>query len=131
MLTSTPTAASETTSEDPPYERKGSGTPVTGSRPVTAPRFTSVCRPNQATIPDASRRPKTSVVRVAITIPAYRSVANASSTTISPISPSSSPRIEKMKSVCALGTYSHFCREAPRPTPVKPPDPSAIRDWIS
>ena len=34
-----------------------------------------------------------------------------------------------MKSVCALGTYIHFCRLAPSPTPTQCPDPNAMSDW--
>jgi hypothetical protein len=125
MFINTPTAASETTSEDPPYERNGRGTPVMGSRPVTAPRLISVCRPNHDTIPAASNRPNTSFALAAIRTPAKISAPNATRTTSSPNRPSSSPRIEKMKSVCAFGTYCHFWREAPSPTPIQPPEPSA------
>ena len=41
--------------------------------------------------------------RTAIRIPAYSSTANIASTTIAPISPSSSPMIAKMKSLWAFG----------------------------
>src|SRR5581483_11913673 len=34
---STPTAPIAITSDEPPYDTNGSGTPVTGSRPMTAP----------------------------------------------------------------------------------------------
>ena len=44
------------------------------------------------------------------------------------MSPSSSPMMAKMKSVCAFGRKFHFARPAPRPTPVKPPLPSAMSD---
>jgi hypothetical protein len=40
MLESTPIAASVTIRAEPPKETSGSGTPVMGSKPVTAPRFT-------------------------------------------------------------------------------------------
>ena len=36
-----------------------------------------------------------------------------------------------MKSVWAFGMYIHFWRLVPSPTPNHPPDPSAMRDWIS
>ena len=75
---------------------------------MTAPRLMSVCRPNHDTMPAASSRPNTSFVFAAILMPAKISPPNATSTTISPSRPSSSPRIEKMKSVWAFGTYSHF-----------------------
>jgi hypothetical protein len=41
MLRRTPMAASETTSDVPPKETRGSGTPVMGSDEVTAPMLTS------------------------------------------------------------------------------------------
>src|SRR5205085_10575093 len=57
MFTRMPTAASVTTRDEPPKDTNGSGTPVTGSSPVTAPRFTRVCRPSHPTTPEASSRP--------------------------------------------------------------------------
>ncbi len=54
-------------------------------------------------IPAARSRPKVSGARAAIRMPAYRSVAKMSSVRMAPISPSSSPMIAKMKSLCALG----------------------------
>src|SRR5204863_7117244 len=38
-LSSTPTANSRITSDEPPNDTKGSGTPVTGRMPITAPMF--------------------------------------------------------------------------------------------
>ena len=37
----------------------------------------------------------------------------------------------KMKSVWALGTYDHFWRLAPNPTPSSPPEPRASRPWMN
>ncbi len=42
------------------------------------------------------------------------------------MSPSSSPMIEKMKSLSAWGTQLHFCRLLPSPSPNQPPEPIAI-----
>jgi hypothetical protein len=39
MLRSTPTARSDTTRLDPPYDTKGSGIPVSGASPSTAARL--------------------------------------------------------------------------------------------
>ena len=50
-----------------------------------------------------------------------RARRTAPSTASVPISPSSSPMIAKMKSVCASGRPPHFSRLAPRPTPHQPP----------
>ena len=48
--------ASVTTSAVPPNETSGSGTPVIGSRPVTAPMLTIACRPIQPMTPAARSR---------------------------------------------------------------------------
>src|SRR5712692_3235276 len=50
---STPTAPNETTSDEPPKEMNGSGTPVMGSTPVAPPRLMSVWIANHPTIPAA------------------------------------------------------------------------------
>ena len=70
MDASTPTAPSVTISAVPPNETNGSGTPVIGSRPVTAPRFTMACRPIHDVMPAASSRPNVSGARTAIRMPA-------------------------------------------------------------
>src|SRR5205085_2053854 len=69
MFTRMPIAASETTSEEPPNDISGSGTPVTGRRPVTAPRFTTTWSPSHDTIPPARRRPNVSGALAAIRMP--------------------------------------------------------------
>ena len=45
--------------------------------------------------------------------------------------PSSSPMIEKMKSVCGSGRKKSFCRPLPMPSPRSPPVPSAISDCMA
>ncbi len=47
-----------------------------------------------------------------------------------PIRPSSSPTMERMKSVCASGRKNSFCRPSPRPRPVTPPEPTLISDSV-
>ena len=58
-----------TTRDVPPNDRKGSGTPVTGSMPVTAPMLTSACPTTQAVIPVAIRVPNRSGARRAARMP--------------------------------------------------------------
>ena len=70
MESKTPTAPSETINDDPPNETNGSGTPVIGSSPVTAPRFTSAWMASQAVMPPARRRPNASGALRAMRIPA-------------------------------------------------------------
>src|SRR6516162_7844038 len=65
-----PTAPMVMTSEDPPKETKGSGTPVTGSRPTTAPILITAWLTIQAVMPAASSAPKRSGARQAARTPA-------------------------------------------------------------
>src|SRR5207247_792691 len=77
---STPTAPIDTTSEDPPNETKGRGTPVIGMIPVTAPRFTTACRPSHPVIPPARSLPKLSGALSAIRMPAHSRIPNSART---------------------------------------------------
>ena len=58
MLTRMPIAMSEMTSDEPPNETRGRGTPVIGSEAVTAPMLTRACTPIQIVIPDATQHPE-------------------------------------------------------------------------
>ncbi len=60
MLMRIPTAAMVMTREEPPYETNGSGMPVTGSTPTTAPTLITAWLVIQTVIPTASRLPKRS-----------------------------------------------------------------------
>ena len=44
-----------TTSDEPPEETNGSGTPVIGRRPMTAPMLTNAWTTNQAVMPDGQQ----------------------------------------------------------------------------
>ena len=68
-LTRMPAAAIVMTSDDPPKEMNGSGIPVTGSTPTTAPTLMRVSAPTQATSPRASSAPKRSGDCVAARMP--------------------------------------------------------------
>ena len=46
------------------------------------------------------------------------------------MSPSSSPTMERMKSVWASGRKNSFCRPSPSPSPVTPPEPTLISDSV-
>src|SRR2546430_2304852 len=54
MFSKIPAAPIVITSEDPPNETKGSGTPVTGSTPITAPMLIRACPTTHAVMPAAS-----------------------------------------------------------------------------
>ena len=70
MFARTPIAASVTISAEPPNDTSGSGTPVIGRSPVTAPRFTIACSPIHVVIPAARSRPNVSGACSAIRMPA-------------------------------------------------------------
>jgi hypothetical protein len=69
---SMPSATIVTISDDRPDDTSGSGTPVMGSSPSTAPMLTSAWVTIQAVAPAAASRTKVSRAR-----PAIRSPANA------------------------------------------------------
>ena len=48
-------------------------------------------------------------------------IANKTKTATHPINPSSSPKIEKIKSLCGSGIYRNFCLLSPSPAPNNPP----------
>ena len=81
MLRSTPTAASSTSSDEPPYETNGSGIPVSGAIPSTAARLTAACPQTSVVTPAASRLPNGSRQRSATRKPAQAKTANAAITT--------------------------------------------------
>src|SRR5579875_2758219 len=63
MLSKTPTAASEVTSEEPPKLTKGKGTPVKGMAAATEPMLIAACAISHVVIPQASSAPKVSGAR--------------------------------------------------------------------
>ncbi len=98
-----PTEASRTRRLEPPYETNGSGIPVSGATPSTAARFTAAWPQTSDVSPAASRFPKGSRQRSATQKPAYAKAPKAAITAVVPISPSSSPMIAKIMSVCGSG----------------------------
>ena len=126
-----PSANMVGSSAEPPYDTSGSGTPMTGSRPSTAPMLTSAWPMIQAVTPAVAIRTKGSSLRTASRKQAQASTANSASTASVPTRPSSSPMIAKMKSVCASGSQPHFSRLAPRPTPHQPPSARAYLPCIA
>ena len=74
----------------------GSGTPRTGNRRSTTPMFSSACPTIQIVMPPETIRTNGSfVLRMMWKAPIVNSM-NSPSTTQHPMSPSSSPTIEKM-----------------------------------
>jgi hypothetical protein len=77
--------------------------PVSGAIPSTAARLTAACPQTRDVIPAATSFPKGSRQRSAIVNPANAKAAKAAITAVVPISPSSSPMIARIMSVCASG----------------------------
>ena len=106
----------------------GRVTPVSGTTRSTPPTMMNAWTPRMVVSPAASSFSKSFVVRRAVRMPAPTSSTNAASTAVAPISPSSSPMEEKMKSLCDAGT---ICGEpSPSPVPVMPPFASPKRAWM-
>ncbi len=74
-----------------------------------------------AVIPTATRLPNISGARIAMRTPLHIKIANNINTMVHPINPTSSPNIEKIKSLCGSGMYKNFCLLSPNPTPNSPP----------
>ena len=87
----------------------------------------SVCAISQPVTAAEASRTKPSAAPSAIRSPAYPITTNRASTASAPTRPSSSPMMAKMKSVCASGSWPHFSRLAPTPTPNQPPEESALK----
>src|ERR1019366_7062561 len=103
-----PAATMVMTRDDPPYEMKGNGMPVTGRTPTTAPTLIKVSLASQATRPTANTPPNRWGERVAARMPNQTKAPKSTRTRPAPMKPSSSPMTEKMKSVCALGRNPHW-----------------------
>ncbi len=77
--------------------------------------------PTSAVIPIATKLPNMSGARMAIKMPRQIKMANKINTMLHPIKPNSSPKMEKIKSLCGSGIYKNFCLLSPKPAPNNPP----------
>ena len=64
-----PTAANDTSSDDPPADTNGRVMPVIGNRTTTTPMLMKACSDSQAVIPVASKAPNVSGADSAIRMP--------------------------------------------------------------
>ena len=85
------------------------------------------CIATKAVIPTAIKLPNISGAFIAIKTPLHIKIANKINTIAQPIKPTSSPNIEKIKSLCGSGIYKNFCLLSPKPAPNKPPEPIAYK----
>jgi hypothetical protein len=87
----------------PPYETSGSGIPVSGAIPTTAARFSAAWPQTRTVSPAARYFANGSRQASAIRVPAYAKTTYARTSSAIPNSPSSSPTIAPIMSVCASG----------------------------
>jgi len=120
-----PMAARVLTSAVPPDEKKGRGTPRTGSKPRTTAILTAASPMIHAVTAAVAIRANRSVVVPIILSNTTARTAKRNSTRTVPMRPSSLPMTAKMKSVSAAGSQPHLDFEFPRPTPKTPPEASA------
>ena len=125
-----PTIKSDATTDDPPDEMNGRGLPVVGNNPVAQAIFKNAWPTSMQVRPPAIIVPKSSLARLAISKPHTSTATKSAMTNSAPTRPSSSPIIEKMKSVSASGKYKNFSRELPKPTPRMPPSENAKNERI-
>ncbi len=92
----TPAATSTDSSDVPPCDMNGRGTPSTGKTRSTTPMLMSAWPTIQTVMPPAAMRTNgSSVLRITWNAPTANS-ANSVSTTAQPMRPSSSPTMAKM-----------------------------------
>lgn len=103
MLSNIPILNIDTSKLDPPYDKKGSVTPVTGISPTTTIKFRIVWKANEKIIPKDRYLAKLSSCLIEILIPLYIMVIKNININNIPIKPNSSLIMEKIKSVCGSG----------------------------
>ena len=103
MLRIIPIDARLTKREDPPYDKNGRVTPVTGINPTTTDKFIIVWNINWKVIPKDKYFENKSVVFKDIFILLDNNIKNKLTTITEPITPNSSEIIENIKSVWGSG----------------------------
>ena len=103
MLRSTPTPASSTSSDEPPYETKGSGIPVSGAMPEDGREVDCGLAADERRDPGREPLAKGSRHSSATRKPTQAKTAKPPIRSAEPISPSSSPTTAKIMSVWASG----------------------------
>lgn len=127
----TPIALIKTIKDVLPALINGSGNPVGGILPVTTAMFINTCTAITVATPVTKRAPNLSFALRAILIKQTINNTKTKMIPIAPTKPSSSPIIEKIKSLSQNGKNKYFCLELKSPTPNQPPEPREYKDWIS
>ena len=132
MFTRMPAATMVMTSEDPPKEMNGSGIPVTGSSPITAPTLMKVSAAIQATSPTPSRVPKRSGARAAARRPNQHSATSRAEHRHR--ADDAELLADHREDEVGVGVGQRpplDSRPLPRPSPTRCPEPSPISDWVT
>ena len=99
MFRRSPPAIQQVTSEEPPYDTKGSAMPLVGTRASTTLTLMAACTTSIAVAPAARNAEAGSGARRAARNPRHATIPNPRTTPNAPRKPSSSPTMAKMKSV--------------------------------
>jgi hypothetical protein len=126
MLSKSPTAASDTSTDDPPYEMNGSGMPFAGSSETTTLILNRACTMIPVISPIPSSIPNLSGALTAALAPRHNSSAKSITTLSVPISPNSSPTTEKIKSECGYGQIKQLLLPLCKPLAYDPSRPDRI-----
>ena len=119
----------QTSAKEPPYERNGSGSPVTGISPMVIAIFTVIWNRKIVHAPIVKSVTNGSSFVLQIEDARHRKSANRPRTAAHPTKPNCSPSTLKIKSVCSSGKNERFVWEPlPKPLPPTPPLPIAVSD---
>ena len=123
-LSTIPTQRYIITTLDPPAEKNGSVTPMTGSTCKFIPRLMTHCKNSAAKMPTQILQPSASGHCRPMRSVRSQSASSSTSTSAAPTKPSTLARYAKIKSFQAFGTK--ICSPEKSPCPVSPPVPMAI-----
>ena len=123
-LSTMPTQRYIMTTLDPPAEKNGSVTPMTGSTCKFMPMFITHCKNSAAKMPTQILQPSASGHCRPVRSVRRQSANSSNSTAAAPRKPKTFARYAKIKSFQALGTK--MCSPESSPCPVSPPVPMAM-----
>ena len=113
--------------DEPPQLKNGRGIPITGVSPSTIPTLMNTWNRKILSTEYPQTLPKRYGCRSARWIRRSINARKRTSTPAEPRKPSSSPTVQKIKSVSCSGTYLSFvCVPLRNPLPLIPPEPIAI-----
>ena len=128
-LIAKPIAMKVASTEDKPALIKGSGTPITGSKPTAMPTLMKIWKMSPPTIAMITSIPVRSRARRASVIKRVSKSAYEASSARQPIKPVVSAVTAKIKSECGSGkNFRLLCEYSGSREPIKPPEPTVTID---